>query len=79
VTVPQKQTKTSVWRFLLARAQEPSSWRGAILIVCGVVGISLDSALTLHIISVGVSIAGLIGILTADKPDAEPPPVAEQP
>jgi len=60
-------------RFLLARAQEPSSWRGAILVLSGVVGVAIEPALALHIISAGVSVAGLIGILTADKPADEPP------
>lgn len=76
------QTKTTKFkafgRFLLARAQEPSSWRGAILAASGVVGITIDPALALHIISAGVSVAGLIGILTADKPeDAAPVPPGE--
>lgn len=77
MTVPQKQTKTSVWRFLLARAQEPSSWRGAILVLSGVVGVTIEPALALQIVSVGVSVAGLIGILTADKPEVEPPQAVE--
>jgi hypothetical protein len=63
-------------RFMLARAQEPSSWRGAILALSGVAGIAIEPALALHIISAGVSIAGLIGILTADKVE-EPPAAAE--
>lgn len=65
----------AVARFMLARAQEPSSWRGAILVLSGVVGVTIEPALALHIISAGVSIAGLVGILTADKPEAEPTPV----
>lgn len=60
-------------RFILARAQEPSSWRGLILALSGIAGIAIEPALALHIISAGVSIAGLVGILTADKPDDLPP------
>ena len=73
-------TKTSLkafFRFVLARAQEPSSWRGLILAASGVVGITIDPALALHIISAGVSIAGLIGILTADAPSDDAPTAAE--
>ena len=71
-----RTTLKAFGRFMLERAQEPSSWRGAILVLSGVAGVAIEPALALHIISAGVSIAGLIGILTADKPD-EPAAPAE--
>jgi hypothetical protein len=72
-----KNALKAVGRFILDRAQEASSWRGAILVLSGVAGVAIEPALALHIISAGVSIAGLIGILTADKPDDQPPAAAE--
>lgn len=67
------KSKVALWRFMLDRAQEPSSWRGLILALSGIAGIAIEPALALHIISAGVSIAGLVGILTADKPDGDAP------
>lgn len=72
-----KTSAKAFLRFVLERAQEPSSWRGLILCLSGVAGVAIEPALALHIISAGVSIAGLIGILTADKPDEQPVAPAE--
>lgn len=53
-------------RYLVARAQEPSSWRGLIGVVTGA-GAIIEPQLALQIISVGVSVAGLIGALLPDN------------
>jgi hypothetical protein len=51
-------------QYLLSRLKEPSTWRGAafILAACGVP--SVDPNLVMQ---VGLGIAGIIGMATADK------------
>lgn len=52
--------------YILARLREPSTWRGIMLVLtsCGV-GIHPDMAD--QIIAAGVGLAGIVGIVTADK------------
>jgi hypothetical protein len=52
--------------YILARAKEPSSWRGAILFLTAI-GVPLAPGLQEAIVSAGLGIAGLIGVITADK------------
>ena len=52
--------------YILARAKEPSSWRGAILFLTAI-GVPLAPQLQEAIVSAGLGIAGLIGVITADK------------
>jgi hypothetical protein len=80
MTAYQTQTKgkLALLRFMLDRAKEPSSWRGLILVLSGALGVAIEPALALHIISAGVSIAGLVGILTADKPDEPATPAPSE-
>jgi hypothetical protein len=52
--------------YFLARAKEPSTWRGAILFLTAI-GVPLAPQLQEAIISAGLGIAGLIGVVTADK------------
>ena len=49
--------------YLLERAKEPSSWRGAVLLATAA-GVGVTPELANAIISVGVSLAGLLGIFT---------------
>lgn len=51
--------------YFLARAKEPSTWRGAILFLTAV-GVPIAPALAESIISVGLAVAGLIGVVTPD-------------
>ena len=51
--------------FILARAKEPSTWRGFILMMTAV-GIPIAPALADAIISTGLALAGLVGVVTAD-------------
>jgi hypothetical protein len=55
-------------RFALARLREPSTWRGIVLFISGC-GAAISPALALQIVSVGVSVAGLIGMLLGDAPN----------
>ena len=52
--------------YFLARAKEPSTWRGAILFLTAI-GVPLAPELQTAVISAGLGIAGLIGVITADK------------
>lgn len=49
--------------FLLARSKEPSTWRGISLFLTAC-GVYIDPALYQQITTVGLSVAGLIGIFT---------------
>jgi hypothetical protein len=75
-TQPQPDTKIltaarlrPLVRFAVARLREPSTWRGIVLFVSGC-GAAISPAMALQIVSVGVSVAGLLGMLVAD--DGEP-------
>lgn len=52
--------------FILDRTKEPSSWRGVSLFLTAL-GIYIEPALYTQITTVGVGIAGLIGMFTKDK------------
>jgi hypothetical protein len=52
--------------YLLQRAKEPSTWRGVILVLASC-GVYIDPALADAIIAAGVGLAGIVGIVTADK------------
>lgn len=52
--------------YILARAKEPSSWRGAMLFLTAI-GIPIAPQLAEAIITVGLAVAGLIGVVTPDK------------
>lgn len=52
--------------YLLDRAKEPSTWRGAILLLTAI-GVPIAPAMAEAIVSAGLAIAGLIGVFTPDK------------
>lgn len=52
--------------FFLERSKEPSTWRGVSLFLTAL-GIYVEPALYTQITTVGVGLAGLIGMVTADK------------
>lgn len=52
--------------YILARAKEPSTWRGAMLFLTAV-GIPIAPQLAESIITAGLAIAGLIGVIAPDK------------
>jgi hypothetical protein len=59
--------------FLLARIQEPSTWRGLVLVATAA-GVALSPEQQDAIVSIGLGIAGLVGALT---PDSKGQPHAE--
>lgn len=54
--------------YFLARAKEPSTWRGAILFLTAI-GVPIAPAMTDAIVTAGLGLAGLIGMITADNRD----------
>jgi hypothetical protein len=54
--------------YFLSRAKEPSTWRGAILFLTAI-GVPIAPQLQEAIITAGLGLAGLIGVLTPDRRD----------
>ena len=52
--------------YILARAKEPSTWRGLILLLTAL-GIPVAPELANAIVTIGLAAAGAIGIATPDK------------
>ena len=55
-------------QYILDRAREPSTWRGAILFLTAI-GVPIAPQLAEAIVTAGLGIAGLVGILTPDRRD----------
>lgn len=53
-------------QYILDRAKEPSTWRGIVLLLTAL-GVPMAPAMTDAIVSAGLGLAGLIGVLTADS------------
>jgi hypothetical protein len=49
--------------YFLARAKEPSTWRGVLLMLTAI-GVPIAPALADAIISTGLALAGLVGVVT---------------
>lgn len=52
--------------YILARAKEPSTWRGFIMLLTAI-GVPVAPALAEAIIPAGLALAGLVGVLSPDK------------
>jgi hypothetical protein len=50
-------------QYLLERAKEPSSWRGAVFLLASA-GVGIAPELSDAIITTGVAVAGLLGVVT---------------
>jgi hypothetical protein len=61
-----ESTGGSMKNYILDRAREPSTWRGAILFLTAI-GVPIAPAMSEAIVTAGLGIAGLLGILTADR------------
>ena len=51
--------------YILARAKEPSTWRGLVLLLTAV-GVPMAPVMAEAIISAGLAVAGLIGVVAPD-------------
>lgn len=63
--LPVPKSKSSLWRFLLARLSEPSTYKGAVLAATAL-GLYVRPEIAAAVTSIGLGITGLIGIFTAD-------------
>lgn len=52
--------------YILQRLKEPSTWRGLVLIATSA-GVGIEPAMADAIISAGIGLAGVVGVVTADK------------
>ena len=52
--------------YMIERMKEPSTWRGIIMLLTAI-GVPVAPAMADAIISVGLAVAGLIGVATPDK------------
>lgn len=52
--------------YLVSRAKEPSTWRGIILLLTAA-GVPIAPALADSIVSIGLALAGLVGVVSPDK------------
>lgn len=52
--------------YILQRAQEPSTWRGVVLLATAA-GVNVAPDLMNAIVTFGLGAAGLLGVLTKDK------------
>lgn len=52
--------------YMIERMKEPSTWRGVILLLTAI-GVPVAPAMADAIVSVGLAVAGLIGVATPDK------------
>ena len=59
-------------KWLIARLCEPSTWRGLVWLAT-VAGLTLSPQQAEAIITAGMALAGLLGVLLPEKPNALPP------
>ncbi len=52
--------------YILDRVREPSTWRGAILFLTAI-GVPIAPQMAEAIVTAGLGIAGLVGMLSSDK------------
>ena len=52
--------------YLLDRAKEPSTWRGVVLLLTAL-GVPMAPEMANAIVSLGLAVAGMVGVLTPDK------------
>ena len=49
--------------YILDRAKEPSTWRGVLLFLTAI-GVPIAPAMADHIVTVGLALAGIVGMVT---------------
>jgi hypothetical protein len=58
--------------YVVARLSEASTWRGIILVVTALCGWNVPEEKIAAVVLVGVTLAGLAGMLLPDKPKGTP-------
>ena len=54
-------------RYLAAQGMQPSTWRGAVLLVSAVFGLTVDEEKALAIMALGMLVSGAIAVLFPDE------------
>lgn len=57
---------TASWSYLLARAAEPSTWRGLVWLLAAL-GLVLSPEQSAAIVAAGAAVAGVLGAFTRDR------------
>lgn len=66
--------------WILHRLREPTTWAGIITMLSGILGWKLSEEVRAHVITIGMSLAGLLLAFGRDgKPTAEDPPLLSPP
>ena len=63
----------SVWRFIIDRCEETSTWLAMITVVCTLGGVSIDPAKANAICMLGTGVATLIAVSTRQKAPCDSP------
>jgi hypothetical protein len=66
----------AIWQYILARAQEPTTWRGLILIATAL-GAKLNPVHVEAIVTAGLFLAGIVAVSVPDKPALPKKPPAD--
>lgn len=61
---------TASWSYLLARAAEPSTWRGLVWLLAAL-GLVLSPEQSAAIVAAGAAVAGVLGVFTHDQPPGD--------
>jgi hypothetical protein len=62
----------AIWQYILARGQEPTTWRGLILIATAL-GAKLNPVHVEAIVTAGLFLAGIVAVSVPEKPRPKPP------
>lgn len=60
-----KDRLARIWQYVLARAQESSTWRGVVLLTSAA-GAKLEPERAEALVLIGLAVAGLIAVVFAD-------------
>jgi hypothetical protein len=66
----------AIWQYILARGQEPTTWRGLILIATAL-GAKLNPVHVEAIVTAGLFLAGIVAVSVPDKPTLPKKPPAD--
>ncbi len=55
-----------MFNYILDRAKEPSTWRGLVLLITAA-GVNIAPELANAVVTFGIGLAGLLGVVTKDK------------
>lgn len=57
-------------QWAIDRLNEASTWRGIMLIITSLTGMAISTDVQQQVTSIGLGVAGLIGVLTRDRSGA---------